>query len=82
MKRYWVVGGEYADTSFSQLAPGKREERLGALAVEEGGTPGAADHPERVDERHRRRRRGEPAHELSQACVHAAILAQEADEGV
>ena len=29
MKRYWVVGGEYADTSFSRLAPGKTEERLG-----------------------------------------------------
>lgn len=29
MKRYWVVGGEYADTSFSKLAPGKAEERLG-----------------------------------------------------
>lgn len=29
MKRYWVVGGEYADTSFTTLAPGKREDRLG-----------------------------------------------------
>jgi hypothetical protein len=29
MARYWVIGGEYADTSFSKLAPGKAEERLG-----------------------------------------------------
>ncbi|MGE0422428.1 MAG: DUF4170 domain-containing protein [Reyranellaceae bacterium] len=29
MKRYWVVGGEFADTSFSAMAPGKSEERLG-----------------------------------------------------
>ena len=29
MKRYWVVGGEYVDTSFTKLAPGKAEERLG-----------------------------------------------------
>jgi hypothetical protein len=27
--RYWVVGGEYTDTSFRTLAPGKREERRG-----------------------------------------------------
>jgi len=30
--RYWVVGGEYADTSFTRLAPGKREERYGPYA--------------------------------------------------
>jgi len=29
MKRYWVVGGEYADTDFKTLVPGKSEERLG-----------------------------------------------------
>ena len=29
MKRYWVVGGEYADTRFIDFAPGKREEKLG-----------------------------------------------------
>jgi hypothetical protein len=28
-KTYWVVGGEYADTRFSEIAPGRREERLG-----------------------------------------------------
>lgn len=28
-QRYWVVGGEYTDTSFSTLAPGKKEVRLG-----------------------------------------------------
>ena len=27
--RYWVVGGEYADTSFQSFAPGAREERYG-----------------------------------------------------
>jgi hypothetical protein len=27
--RYWVVGGEYTDTTFRTLAPGAREERLG-----------------------------------------------------
>jgi hypothetical protein len=32
MKRYWVVGGEYADTSFTRFAPGKAEERLGPFA--------------------------------------------------
>lgn len=30
--RYWVVGGEYCDTSFSAFAPGKREERYGPYA--------------------------------------------------
>lgn len=29
---FWVVGGEYADTSFARLAPGKTEERLGPFA--------------------------------------------------
>jgi len=29
MTRYWVVGGEYTDTTFATLAPGKREERIG-----------------------------------------------------
>jgi len=29
MARYWVTGGEYADTSFAALAPGKAEERHG-----------------------------------------------------
>jgi hypothetical protein len=27
--RYWVVGGEYTDTSFRAFAPGKTEERYG-----------------------------------------------------
>ena len=30
--RYWVVGGEYSDTSFSAFAPGRREERYGPHA--------------------------------------------------
>ena len=29
MTRYWVVGGEYADTAFRKLAAGKAEERIG-----------------------------------------------------
>ncbi|HEX2890860.1 DUF4170 domain-containing protein [Vineibacter terrae] len=29
MKRFWVVGGEYSDTSFTSFAPGKVEIRLG-----------------------------------------------------
>jgi len=29
MSRYWVVGGEYADTKFERIAKGAREERLG-----------------------------------------------------
>ena len=29
---YWVVGGEYSDTSFTTLAPGKCEERYGPFA--------------------------------------------------
>jgi cobyrinic acid a,c-diamide synthase len=27
--RYWVIGGEYLDTAFKQLAPGTEEEVLG-----------------------------------------------------
>ena len=26
---YWVVGGEYTDTDFKKVMPGKAEERLG-----------------------------------------------------
>jgi len=29
MKKYWVVGGEYASTAFDKMAPGKTEERYG-----------------------------------------------------
>jgi hypothetical protein len=29
MARYWVVGGEYADTTFERMADGKPEERIG-----------------------------------------------------
>ena len=29
MSNYWVIGGEFTDTSFRRLAPGAREERLG-----------------------------------------------------
>jgi hypothetical protein len=32
MARYWVVGGEYADTRFERLAPGVQEERHGPYA--------------------------------------------------
>ena len=32
MTRYWVVGGEYADTAFKKLAAGKAEERIGPFA--------------------------------------------------
>ena len=32
MARYWVIGGEYADTSFERLAEGSREERLGPFS--------------------------------------------------
>jgi hypothetical protein len=32
MARYWVIGGEYADTTFERLAAGAREERLGPFA--------------------------------------------------
>ncbi|MBL8674075.1 MAG: DUF4170 domain-containing protein [Rhodospirillales bacterium] len=32
MKRYWVIGGEYSDTSFTRFAPGKAEERHGPFA--------------------------------------------------
>lgn len=28
-QRFWVVGGEFTDTSFKTFAPGKSEERLG-----------------------------------------------------
>jgi hypothetical protein len=33
--RYWVVGGEYKDASFSELVPGKTEERKGPFATYE-----------------------------------------------
>ncbi len=29
MKQYWVVGGRYTDTSFSQILPGEQEHRAG-----------------------------------------------------
>jgi Domain of unknown function (DUF4170) len=29
MSTYWVIGGEFTDTSFRKLAPGAVEERLG-----------------------------------------------------
>ena len=32
---YWVVGGEYADTRFTQPAPGTQEERHGPFATYE-----------------------------------------------
>jgi len=33
MTRFWVVGGEYADLSFTTLAPGAQLERLGPFAT-------------------------------------------------
>ncbi len=33
--RYWVVGGEYKDSSFRELVPGKTEERQGPFATYE-----------------------------------------------
>ncbi len=30
---YWVVGGEYTNTDFKQVAAGKTEERLGPYAT-------------------------------------------------
>jgi len=32
MTQYWVVGGEYRDTRFKQLAPGAQMERHGPFA--------------------------------------------------
>jgi hypothetical protein len=31
--RYWVVGGEYKDARFAELAPGTAEERHGPFAT-------------------------------------------------
>jgi hypothetical protein len=33
--RYWVVGGEYKDARFAELAPGAEEERHGPFATYE-----------------------------------------------
>lgn len=33
--KYYVVGGEYADTSFSRIAEGKTEERFGPFSEKE-----------------------------------------------
>jgi len=30
---YWVIGGEYRDGSFAELAPGTQKERLGPFAT-------------------------------------------------
>ena len=29
---YWVIGGEYTDTDFKRVAPGKTEEKLGPFS--------------------------------------------------
>ena len=29
---YWVIGGEYSDGTFAELAPGSKGERLGPFA--------------------------------------------------
>lgn len=34
-KKYYVVGGEYADTGFTQIAPGHKEERFGPFDEQE-----------------------------------------------
>ena len=34
-EQYYVVGGEYADTTFTQIAPGHVEERFGPFAERE-----------------------------------------------
>ena len=34
-KKYYVIGGEYADTSFHHIAPGHTEERLGPFPEKE-----------------------------------------------
>lgn len=34
-KTYYVVGGEYADTSFTVIAPGHTEERFGPFEEQE-----------------------------------------------
>ena len=33
--QFWVIGGEYADATFTDLAAGQREERLGPFATYE-----------------------------------------------
>ena len=32
MPAYWVVGGEYTDTNFDKISPGKAPERYGPFA--------------------------------------------------
>jgi hypothetical protein len=32
---YWVVGGEYRDATFTEMAPGAQKERLGPFATYE-----------------------------------------------
>lgn len=34
-KKFYVVGGEYADTDFTQIAPGQKEERFGPFDEQE-----------------------------------------------
>ncbi len=36
MPRYWVIGGEYADTAFDQIVGGGEEERIGPFESYEG----------------------------------------------
>jgi hypothetical protein len=33
--RYWVIGGEYSNADFREIAAGKAEERLGPFATYE-----------------------------------------------
>lgn len=36
MQQYWVVGGEYTNTSFTAVVPGKDEEWIGPFGNYEG----------------------------------------------
>jgi Domain of unknown function (DUF4170) len=62
--QYWVVGGEYTDTSFRAFAPGAREERFGPyLSYEEAYAAWSARARATVDD----------------ACVRYRIQAEEID---
>ena len=56
-ERYWVVGGEYTDTSFTQIAGGKPEERHGPYtSADNARTAWAALSMATVDDAHARYR--------------------------
>ncbi len=63
-KSYHVVGGEYADTTFTEIAPGHHEERFGPFAEHEAHECWRALTGKTVDNamvRYFIRRDGEPA---------------------